>query len=124
MLNTILFMGRLTTDPKAKEVKKGEEAHKVSEFSLANNTKIAGKEVTTFLNCYAWDSLVDPLVKFKKKGDVILIQGELRQRRYEDKNGNKQMVYEVVCRSIEFDVGAPKKGEDDKPEAVDLDIPC
>lgn len=125
MLNKVLIMGRLTSDPKIKEVtRKGEEAsRKVAEFSIANNKGKKDNEVTTFLNCFAWDSLGETLAKFKHKGDLILVIGEIRQRKYENKDGAKVTAYEVVAREIEFDVGEAPKGKDNKPKDVDEDTP-
>lgn len=119
MLNKVIILGRLTKDPEIKEVKKGEKKHLVSAFTIANDK---GKDTETqFFDCYAWDALADTLVKYKKKGEQVLIVGELRARKYEDKEGNKRVSYEIVAREIEFiSEGKKESGEKKSKDKEDL----
>ena len=116
MLNQFTIQGRLTRDPELKTIKNKEtkEKRKVASFSIANNKKVGGEEITTFVNCSCWDKLAENLCEFKKKGDLVIVSGELRQREYENDEDETVRVYELIARSIEFDCGQPKK-DDDKP---------
>ena len=116
MLNLFTIQGRLTKDPELKTIKNKEtkEKRKVASFSIANNKKVGGEEITTFVNCSCWDKLAENLCEFKKKGDLVIVSGELRQREYENDEDETVRVYELIARSIEFDCGQPKK-DDDKP---------
>lgn len=124
MLNKVIILGRLTKDPEIKEVKKADKERKVSAFTIANDK---GKDTEAqFFDCYAWDALAETLVKFKKKGEQVLVVGELRARKYEDKDGKKRVSYEIVAREIEFISEGKKESGDNKPKAkseTGLDIP-
>ena len=113
MLNLFTIQGRLTKDPELKTIKNKEtkEKRKVASFSIANNKKVGGEEITTFVNCSCWDKLAENLCEFKKKGDLVIVSGELRQREYENDDDETVRVYELIARSIEFDCGQPKKEE-------------
>lgn len=116
MLNLFTIQGRLTKDPELKTIKNKEtkEKRKVASFAIANNKKVGGEEITTFVNCSCWDKLAENLCEFKKKGDLVIVSGELRQREYENDDDETVRVYELIARSIEFDCGQPKK-DDEKP---------
>ena len=115
MLNKVIILGRLTKDPEIKEVKKADKEHKVSAFTIANDK---GKDTEAqFFDCYAWDALAETLVKFKKKGEQVLVVGELRARKYEDKDGKRRVSYEIVAREIEFISEGKKESGDKKSKA-------
>ena len=122
MLNKVIILGRLTRDPELTEVKKDDKERKVSSFTIANDK---GKDSEAqFFDCYAWDALAETLVKYKKKGEQILVVGELRARKYVDKEGKTRVSYEIVAREIEFISEGKKDSGDNKPKSkTSLDIP-
>ena len=95
-------MGRLTADP---ELKTTTSNFSVVSFSVAveRNYQAQGQErQTDFINCVAWRQNADFISRFFRKGQMIAIQGSLQSRSYEDRNGNKRTVFEVVVDRASF----------------------
>ena len=101
-MNKVILIGRLTKDP---ELKKTNSGLSYVQFNLAvnrNYTNKSGEKQADFINCVAWRTQADNLVKYIKKGGLIGIEGEIQTRTYDDKNGTKKYITEVLCNSIEF----------------------
>ena len=101
-MNKVILIGRLTKDP---ELKKTNSGLSYVQFNLAvnrNYTSKSGEKQADFINCVAWRTQADNLVKYIKKGGLIGIEGEIQTRTYDDKNGTKKYITEVLCNLIEF----------------------
>ena len=101
-MNKVILIGRLTKDP---ELKKTNSGLSYVQFNLAvnrNYTNKSGEKQADFINCVAWRTQADNLVKYIKKGGLIGIEGEIQTRTYDDKNGTKKYITEVLCNLIEF----------------------
>lgn len=101
-MNKAILMGRLTKDP---ELKKTNSGLSFVQFNLAvnrNYTNKSGEKQADFINCVAWRTQADNLAKYIKKGGLIGVEGEIQTRTYDDKNGIRKYITEVVCNSIEF----------------------
>ena len=101
-MNKVILIGRLTKDP---ELKKTNSGLSYVQFNLAvnrNYTNKSGEKQADFINCVVWRVQADNLVKYIKKGGLIGIEGEIQTRTYDDKNGIKKYITEVLCNSIEF----------------------
>lgn len=105
-MNSVILTGRLTAEPELKYTASGTP---VCSFILAvdRNTK---KDETDFPNIVAWRNTAEFASKYLGKGRKIIVEGELRTRTYEDKNGSKHKVTEVFADRIEF---ADSKKKDD-----------
>lgn len=104
-MNTVILSGRTTTDIELKTTPSGVS---VASFNLAvdRHTK---EQQTDFPTVVAWRQTAEFASKYVQKGRKIIVEGEIRTRNYEDKNGNKRKVTEVHARNIEF--------ADSKPQA-------
>lgn len=101
-------MGRLTHDP---ELKTTPSQKSVSKFTLAVNRPFKtkdGNQETDYISCVAWSKTAENICKYVTKGQRIIIEGSLRTRNYEAKDGTKRYVSEVFVESFEF---IEKKGE-------------
>ena len=97
-LNKVILGGRLTADPELKQTPQGVA---VTSFSIAVNRK--GKEAQTdFINCVAWRQTADFICRFFKKGSSICISGSVQTRSYEDKQGVKRTVTEIIADEAYF----------------------
>ena len=105
MINNIVLMGRLTSDPELKTTQSGIS---VTSFTVACDRSY-DKEKTDFIPCVAWRGTADFITRYFHKGSMIAVQGSLQQREYEDKNGNKRTVYEINVESASF-CGDKKQG--------------
>lgn len=111
-------MGRLTADPEHKQTPNGIG---VTMFSIAVDRNYApkdGERQTDFINIVAWRQTADFICRYFKKGSMIAVEGEINTRRYEDKNGNKRIAFEVVAQHVYF-AGAKVQAES-KPDLPDL----
>lgn len=102
-MNKTILLGRLTKNP---EIKFSQTNNvKVATFSLAVNRKYVkqGEErQADFFNIVAYSKLGDFVEKFLKQGIQVCVNGRLQTRNYEDKNGIKRYVTEVIAEEIHF----------------------
>lgn len=101
-MNKVVLIGRFTKDP---EVKQTPSNLSVCSFTIAVDRKYKdsnGARQTDFINIVAWRQLADIIGQYFHKGSKIGIVGSLQTRNYDDQNGNKRTVTEVVVEEIEF----------------------
>tara|TARA_Y100000593_G_C4226532_1_gene294771 strand:- start:87 stop:509 length:423 start_codon:yes stop_codon:yes gene_type:complete len=117
-MNIVHLSGAFTRDPELKEISTGDRTTKVVNFVLASSRRFRKKdgtsdEETTFVNCEAWDSGADTIAKWFSKGDQIIINGSLKNERWEDKEGNKRSRDKVRVSSFEFPPRGKKSSQDE-----------
>ena len=119
MLNNVCIMGRLTDDPKLKTTPSGVS---VCNFTVAcNRPKRNGEEQPTdFVDIVAWRGTADFIDKWFHKGDAIIISGRIQTRSYEDKNGVKRKVVEIVAAEVNF-AATNKSNSQPKDETPQVD---
>lgn len=108
MINRVILMGRITHDLELKQMPSGVS---VLSFTVAIERKYSkqGEEKQTdFINCVAWRQQAKFISKYFAKGRMIALEGNLRTRTYDDKNGTKHYVTEVYVDSVSF-TGEPKQ---------------
>lgn len=101
-MNKAILSGRMTKDPEAKKTQNGTSC---AQFTLAvdRGYKDAnGNRQTDFINCVAWRNTAEFVSKYFKKGSPALITGMINTRTYDDKDGKKVYVTEVVAENVEF----------------------
>lgn len=102
-MNKVILLGRLTKDPEIRLSQKNNT--KIANFTLAVNRKYAseGEErQTDFINIVAFSKLAEFAEKYLKQGLQIALCGRLQIRNYEDTNGQKKYVTEVIAEEIDF----------------------
>ena len=122
MLNEVVLMGRLTRDP---EVKKTQSDVSVCSFSIACERDIVSKQTnereTDYFDVVAWRSTADFIGKYFAKGRMIIVKGRLQKRYYDDKEGNKRNVVEVVADTVYF--GESKKSAESSTTTTSKSAP-
>lgn len=109
MINKAILMGRITQDLELKQTPNGTS---VLAFTVAverNYSKGEDKQ-SDFINCVAWKEKAEFISKYFGKGRMIAIEGNLRTRAYDDKNGVKHYVTEVYVDNVSF-TGEKKQTE-------------
>lgn len=109
MYNKTTLMGRITHDLELKSTPSG---NSVLSFTVAVERAYQAKgeeRKTDFFNCVAWRANADFISRFFSKGRMILIDGELQNRKYTDKNGVERYVTEIIVDRAYF------TGESGKP---------
>ena len=101
-MNKVILVGRLVKDP---ELRKTNNDISVVQFTIAVNRTYQtrnGEKTADFINCVAWRNLAELLAKYMRKGSLMGVEGQLQVRTYEDQNGAKKYVTEVICDNIHF----------------------
>lgn len=104
-MNKVILIGNLTRDPELKTTPNGTS---VCTFSVAVNrtrTNAAGEREADFFNIVTWQGLAENCGKYLSKGRKVGISGRLQTRTYDDKDGNKRYVTEIVADDVEFIAG-------------------
>lgn len=98
-MNTVQILGNLARDP---EVRYTQSGRAVATFTVAaSNTYVDSatnetKEQTAFINCVAWGKLGEAVGNYRK-GNRLFVEGRIQTRSYEDSNGQKKYVMEVIA---------------------------
>lgn len=106
-MNKICLLGKLTRNPELKNLNETI----VTNFTIAVNRNYKNKDgqyEADFINCIAFKAIGEFINKYFLKGQMIGVTGRLQTRSYDDKDGNKRFVSEVVVESAEF-AGESKK---------------
>lgn len=98
MLNEISIMGRLTRDP---ELRYTQSEKAVASFTVACD-RDRGEKQTDFIDCVAWGMTAEFLSKYFRKGSMIIVNGRLQQRSWEDRDGNKRTTHEINAERVYF----------------------
>ena len=102
MINNVVLAGRLTRDPELKYTTTGTAT---ATFTLAvtrdfNNAN--GEKESDFINCVVWRKTAETLANYAKKGSLIDVIGRVQTRSYENQQGQKVYVTEVVVEKFHF----------------------
>ena len=125
-MNTVQILGNLTRDPEVRYTQSGKA---VATFNVAaSNTFTSSdgemKEQTAFISCVAWGKLGEAVGNYRK-GNRLFVEGRIQTRSYEDSNGQKKYVTEVIAGFVglsalndtatesNFDNFADDKGNDE-----------
>lgn len=101
-MNSVILLGCLTKDPDIRYTNSGKV---VAGFTLAVDRPFAnanGEREADFINCQIWGKSAENLGNSVHKGQRVLVEGRLQIRQYEDKQGAKRYVTEVVCNHFEY----------------------
>lgn len=101
-MNKWCGVGRLTKDP---EIKMTTNQTPYCNFTIAVDRKFKdanGQRQADFINCVAWRQTASFIQKYFRKGSRIGIVGSIQTRNYEDQNGQKHFVTEVLAEEAEF----------------------
>ncbi len=101
-MNKVYLIGNLTRDPETSETSGGVT---VCRFAIAVNRTYVGADgtrETDFFNITVWRQLAENCGKYLRKGSKVAVVGQLQNRSYEDKEGIKRSVTDIVANEIEF----------------------
>lgn len=102
MINRAALVGRLTADPQYRVTPSGVQ---VATFTLAVNrtfTNAQGERDCDFINCVVFRKTAENVNQYLSKGKLAGVDGRLQSRSYENKEGQKVYVTEVVCDNVQF----------------------
>lgn len=102
MLNRTILVGRLTKDPEFRTTQSGVE---VATFTLAVNRNYKnknGEQQADFINCIVFRKQAENVNNYLNKGNLAGVDGRLQSRSYENQEGRRIFVTEVICDSVQF----------------------
>ena len=113
MLNKFIGMGRLTKDPELKTTDSGAE---LCRFTVAIDDDYApkngGERKTDFVDCVAFRHTAELIAKYFTKGRMICIFGSWHSRKWQDKEGNNRISWEVMVQDVYFCDSKKEAGSD------------
>jgi len=128
-LNKVFIIGNLTRDPDYKELQSGSS---VCSFSVAVNRSYATKdgekkEEVSFIKVQAWGKLAETCGKYLTKGSQLLVDGALKQERWETEDGTKKDKTLVSAVAVQFlntkpRAEAEQQAPEEEVESIDVDV--
>lgn len=109
MINIAVIAGRLTKDV---ELAKTQNGNSVAKFTVAVN---GYNDTTDFINCVAWNKLADIVNMYCKKGDLVTVEGRISVRNYENQQGQRIYITEVVVSNIQLPPKSVSNGQNYNP---------
>lgn len=102
MLNRVIILGRITHDLEVKQTQNGTACLSFSVAVDRGFKNANGEYDTDFITCVAWKERAEFIGRYFGKGKMIAVEGQLRSRTYEDKNGTKHYVTELYVDNASF----------------------
>ena len=102
MINRVVLVGRMTRDPELRRTPQGDA---VTSFTLAvnrNYTSRDGQQQADFINCVVWRKPAETVERYCSKGSLVGVEGRIQTRSYDNSQGQKVYVVEVICDSVQF----------------------
>jgi len=102
MLNRVILIGRLTKDPELRYTPNGVA---VASFTLAvNRSRLnqQGERETDFIPIVVWQKQAENCANYIGKGSLVAVDGRLQVRTYDDKDGQRRWITEVIAENVRF----------------------
>ncbi len=114
-MNNVVLVGRLTSNPEVTKTENGNQVTYVNVAVTRNYKNVDGIYETDFIRCILWNEIAENTTEYCKVGDVIGIKGRLQSSSYDDENGKRHFVTDVVAERMTFLSSAkPKEDENNK----------
>lgn len=108
-INVCIICGRLTKDIELSKTQKG---NSVAKFTVAVN---GYNDTTDFINCVAWNKLADIVNMYCKKGDLVTVEGRISVRNYDNQQGQRIYITEVVASNVQLPPKNASNGQNYNP---------
>ncbi len=101
MINRVVLIGRMTRDPELRRTPNGSA---VTSFTLAMNRPKRNDEEqqADYISCVVWNKIAENVERYCSKGSLVGVEGRFRSRSYDNAQGQRVYVTEVVCDSVQF----------------------
>ena len=109
VINHVTLVGRLTKDPELRYTQEGAAVANVTLAVSRNFRNAAGEIETDFVNCSLWRKTAENTANYCRKGSVVGVSGRIQSRNYENQEGRRVYVTEVVAESVKFLGGKPRE---------------
>lgn len=117
-LNKVFLLGRLTQDPQRRVLPSGQP---VVNFGIATNRYYTQgdekREETEFHNVVAFGKIAERVAQYLRKGSLVLVEGRLRTRNWQDSSGNKRYRTEIIVERLQL---GPKSLQPSVQETIEV----
>ena len=118
-MNKIILLGRLIRDPELRTVESGDKVYTKFIIAVERNFKsVDGTRKADLIPVMVWGKKAEVICRYLKKGSSISLSGRLRTGSYEDKNGNKRYIAEVIAEDFKF-IGNRRESNDNEGAVVE-----
>jgi len=101
-MNKCILIGNLTKDPELRSTPNGVS---VCSFSIGVSRRFSnqnGERETDFFNIIVWRKQAENVAKYLRKGSQVAVSGQIQNRSYDDKDGNKRYITEIIADEVQF----------------------
>lgn len=120
-MNKVILLGRLTKDPETRYTQSTNT--QVTSFTLAVNRRFVkqGEErQADFINCVAWNKTAEFVSKYFRKGQQVGVIGRIQTRNYDDEQGVKHYITEVIAEEVYFAGEKKEKAQNDTTDDFEI----
>ena len=102
MLNQVVLVGRLVTEPELHITENEKENARLVLAVPRSYKNSTGEYDTDFLDCTLWTNVAENTVEYCQTGDMVGVKGRIQSRVFEDEDGNKNKRTEIVAEKVTF----------------------
>ena len=113
-MNIIAIKGRLVRDPEIRQTQSGVSVTNIT-VAVDRSYSAGGEKQTDFFDCVFWRQGAEFVSKYFKKGKEIIVTGEMQSRKWQDKEGNNRISWEIQNARAEFCGGKSDNSAHDDP---------
>ena len=127
MFNNTCLQGRIVRDPEMRYSNSGDAVINITLAVERNYKNSEGERDADFIKCVAWRKTAELIAEYFHGGNMIIVEGELRQNKWQDKDNNNRSDLEINVNSFQFvpngnSKPAAKKEDNNKTEPTDEDL--
>ena len=129
-MNIIAIKGRLVRDPEIRQTQSGVSVTNIT-VAVDRSYSAGGEKQTDFFDCVFWRQGAEFVSKYFSKGKEIIVQGEMQSRKWQDKDGNNRISWEIQNAHAEFCGGKSDNSASAEPASdfaalndLDESLPC
>lgn len=101
-MNKVILVGRLARDPELRSTQTGAAVVSITVACDRKFVKEGEERQADFINCVAWNKTAEFINRYFSKGMRIALDGRIQTRSYDDQQGNKRYITEVIAEDVEF----------------------
>ncbi len=102
MMNQTCIIGRLVRDPELRELEDGKKVSNITVAVQRSYKNENGEYEADFIDCTLWNGVADRTAEYCKKGDLVGVKGRLQTNTYENEDGEKKKITEVIAEKLTF----------------------
>ena len=120
-MNIIAIKGRLVRDPEIRQTQSGVSVTNIT-VAVDRSYSAGGEKQTDFFDCVFWRQGAEFVSKYFKKGKEIIVTGDMQSRKWQDKDGNNRISWEIQNAHAEFCGGKGENTQQEKQNVSDYAV--